>query len=134
MYTAKIKNKEIINGVINVTVDFSDGVNTITEVCKPQDEAGFKFWVKSRLDTFNGAQTLDTTYAVDDTVDFIEPTPPTPTQAEIDEAKWFADYQRFVRIKTTLVDTGIVDINHPKVQALLSTVQSGLKASYVDKL
>ena len=134
MYTAKIVNKETVPQGLKITVDFSDGTNTITEWSIPQDEDGFKYWVKSRLESLNSIITLNTGYAVNSTVDVSDPVPPALTQAQIDEKTWFTDYARWIRIKTTLVDTGVVDINNAKVQALLSKVKTNLKPEYVDKI
>jgi len=101
---------------MNVTVDFSDGTTTVTETCKPQDKEGFVFWVKSRLATFNGSKEIEAGYAVNDVVDVATPvvTPPVLTQAEKDEAAWFNDYYRWLRIKKDLIDTGVVDITNTK--------------------
>lgn len=134
MYTATIKKKELINGTVTVTVLFSDGVNNVTESCIPQDLDGLKYWIKSRLATFNGASTIDTTFAVDDVVDVKEPevAPVVETQAEIDRNQWLKDYKRWIKVKTTLVDTGIVTVAQPQVAALKTKVSTGLKAEYLD--
>ena len=134
MFTAKIIDKQKEGAALRVYVEFSDGVTTVTESCIPQDEDGFKFWVKSRLATFNGAQTIDATYATDADVDVSEPVvvPPTLTQAEIDRNEWLMNYAKWIKVKTTLVDTGIVLITQPQVAALKAKVSAGLKAEYLD--
>lgn len=133
MFTAKVKTKEELQQGIQVTVEFSDGQKTFEETVIPQDKTGFEHWVRSRLSSLNTIETIKTDYPDDSEVG-AEEVPPTKTQAQLDEEQWFEDYYRFVRVKATLVDTGIVDIDNAKVQALLSDVQSGLKASYVDKI
>lgn len=134
MYTATIKNKEIVNGAIKVTVDFSDGTTTVTETCIPQDKNGFTHWVKSRLATFNGAQEIDADYALDAAVDVSDPVvePPAPTQAEIDRDAWLADYRRWVRVKTTLIDTGIFTGNETPAVNLKNKVTTGFKPDYLN--
>jgi hypothetical protein len=134
MYTATITNKEFINGALRVTVEFSDGVTTVTESCIPQDYDGLKFWVKSRLATFNSAKEIDTDLAINDPVDVADPTPVVPvlTQDEIDQNDWLQDYKRWVKVKTTLIDTGVLTGNETQVQALRTRVQTNFKATYIN--
>jgi hypothetical protein len=134
MYTATITNKEFINGALRVTVEFSDGVTTVTESCIPQDYDGLKFWVKSRLATFNSAKEIDTDLAINDPVDVADPTPVVPvlTQDEIDQNDWIQDYKRWVKVKTTLIDTGVLTGNETQVQALRTRVQNNFKATYIN--
>lgn len=133
MYTATIKKKTIDNGVLRVEVEFSDGVDSVIESCIPQDLTGLKFWVKSRLATFNGAKDIDTTLSVNDPVDVSDPvvTPYVPTQAELDEQEWIADYRKWVKVKTTLIDTGVLTGNEAPVLALQNKVKTNFKASYL---
>ena len=133
MYTATITNKEFINGGIKVTVDFSDGVTTVTESCIPQDKDGFKYWVKSRLATFNGGQEVDSLYSLNEIVDVSEPVVEEPvlTQAEIDRNEWILDYRKWVKVKSTLIDTGILTGDEPQVLALKSQVQASFRPAYL---
>ena len=57
-----------------------------------------------------------------------------PTQAELDEKAWLEKYNRYVRIKETLIDTGIITGNETKVKNLLADVQAGLKPAYLDSI
>ena len=134
MFTAKIKEKNTDAGVIKIYVDFTDGTKTITEWCIPQNEDGFKHWVKSRLEAFNSSISLEEKLAVDATVDVTEKevAPPVLTQAEIDRNTWLTKYAQWVRIKTTVVDTGIVPISNAKVTAMLADLKTTLKAEYID--
>lgn len=134
MWTATIKNKEFINGALKITVDYSDGITNVTETCIPQDEDGFKFWVKSRLATFNGGQVIDNQYATNSIVDVNEPVvvPPVLTQAEIDANNWLDDYRRWVKIKTTLIDTGIITGNETQIATFKAKVQSTFKPTYIN--
>lgn len=135
MYTAKIKSKEIVNGIASVTVTFSDGTTTIDETCKPQDMDGFKYWVKSRLAAFNSVpdiQALQDGSEIDVSDPVVEP--PTLTQAQIDERQWFADYAKWLRVKSNLVDTGVVPSSDTQVQALLKKVKDNFKASYLNDM
>lgn len=134
MFTAKIKEKNTDQGVIKIYVDFTDGVKTITEWCIPQNEEGFKHWVKSRLEAFNSSINLEEKLVVDATVDVTEKevVQPVLTQAEIDRNVWLDKYYRWVRIKQTIVDTGIVPVTQPKLAAMLQNLKDTLKPEYID--
>lgn len=134
MYTAKVLRKEEDNGVVKVFVTFTDGVNTQTEWCIPQDRAGFDFWVKSRLAVFNTGQELQTELVDGADIDVSDTvvTPPVLTQAEIDRNAWLEKYAKWIRIKTTVVDTEIVPISNAKLQTLLTDLKATLKPEYID--
>lgn len=133
MYTAKINRKDYVDGVVRVFVDFTNGTDTYTESCIPQDENGFKYWVKSRLTAFNTAPVIETNYTDGSTVDVSEPVvvPPTLTQAEIDRNEWFKDYEKWVKIKSTLIDTGILTGNEAPLVTLKGRVTTNFKAAYI---
>jgi hypothetical protein len=133
MWTATVKSKELVGGALNVTVDFTDGTRTVTESCIPQDKAGFEFWVKSRLATFNGGVAIDAEYAVDAPVVIAEPVVVPPTQAELDYAEWFNDFNRLVRVQK-LIELGIIQASNAKVVALKNKVTTNLKAEYIDSI
>ena len=134
MFTAKIQNKVTEGAQIRVFVEFTDGVTSVIESCIPQNEDGLKYWVKSRLDTFNSATTINSTYVVDQAIDVSEPVvvPPTPTAAELDEAAWLSDYRTWV--KTTLIDTGILTGSETQLVNLKTRVQTNFKAAYLAKI
>jgi hypothetical protein len=134
MYTATIKSKTPVNGAIKVDVEFTDGVTSVIESCIPQDENGFKFWVKSRLAVFNSATEIDSTYAVNDPVDVTDPvvTPPVPTQEEVDRDKWIANYRKWVKVKTTLVDTGVLVGDEAQLVTLKNKVTNDFLPAYLD--
>lgn len=133
MYTAKINRKDYVAGVLRVFVDFTDGVTTISENCIPQNEDGLKFWIKSRLETFNSASTIESTYADGADVDVSDPvvTPPVLTQAEIDQQEWLKDYAKWVKVKTTLIDTGVLTGSETQVVALKNKVTTNFKPAYL---
>lgn len=60
MFTHKIISKEFENGVLVLGVEFTDGIKVITEAVKPQDVAGLKHWIKSRLASLNSLNQLQT--------------------------------------------------------------------------
>lgn len=136
MYTAKIISKEYVNGALKVTVEFTDGTTSVQEFCIPQDFDGLKYWVKSRLATFNGAKEIDTTFSVDDEIDVTEPIvqPPAPTAEEIARDAWLKNYFKWVKVKTTLIDTGILTGNETKVVQLKTKVQTDFLPTYIDDI
>lgn len=133
-FTAKIISKSVDNGVPVITVEFSDGTSVIQESCRPQDLNGLKQWAKSRISTFESRNVIDSTFVLNSTMDLSDPvvTPPVLTQAEIDRNNWLTDYRTLVKAYQTLVVPGIIGANNPTYTALMSKVQSGLKASYLD--
>lgn len=133
MYTAKINRKDYVAGVLRVFVDFTNGTDTYTEHCIPQDENGLKFWVKSRLATYNAGAVIDTGYVDGSTIDVSDPvvTPPVLTQAEIDQQEWLKDYAKWVKVKTTLIDTGVLTGSETQVVALKNKVTTNFKPAYL---
>ena len=109
-------------------------MNTLNESCIPQNEDGFKYWVKSRLETLNNGTVIDGKYAQGATVDVTDPVvvPPVLTQAEKDANEWVTDYYKWLRVKTTLIDTGVVDAGQTQVVALKTKVQNNFKPAYLN--
>jgi len=135
MYTAKITNKEFVKGALKVTVLFSDGVTNVEESCIPQDLNGLKFWVKSRLDTFNGGIQINTDYDIDSPIEpDVEPEPPAPTAEDIARIQWFKEYNKWLKIKETLINTGVLTGSEPQAVALLNKVKNDFKVAYLNYL
>ncbi len=134
MYTATVKKKEFIDGVLLITVAFSDNIKTITDSCKPQDKDGFDHWVKSKLATLNGAVEIDTNYAIDAIIDISNPIVilPEMTPAEVARNTWITKYLKWVKIKATIIDTGIVPITNTKIANMLADLKSTLLPEYID--
>lgn len=133
MYTAKIHDKSFDAGVLRVQVEFTNGAESIFESCVPQDEGGLKHWVKSRLTQLNFAGEVDTKFPVGSTVDLSTPVEEVVrTQEEIDRDKWLKKYNKWVKIKTTLIDTGILTGNEANLVTLKGKVQSDYLPEYLD--
>lgn len=130
MYTAKIHSKSFDAGVLRVQVEFTNGVNSIIESCVPQDENGLKYWVRGRLSHLNFTADVDTKYP-DDSDIIIDPVVVPPTPEEVAASAWLANYLRWVKIKTTLIDTGILTGNETKVVNLKTKVQNDLLPEYL---
>lgn len=134
MYTAKIFDKSFDAGVLRVQVEFTNGVDSLFESCVPQDENGLKYWIKGRLAQLNFSEEVDTKFPTGSTVNFTEPVTPTPTVEELARSEWFKNYTKWVKIKTTLIDTGILSGNETKLANLKAKVQSDFLPAYVDVL
>lgn len=134
MYTATIEDKSFNAGVLQINVEFTDGVTSFIETVRPQDENGLKHWIRGRRDQLNFAATSDTKYAIGTVVDVATPvvTPTTPTVAELAQAEWLANYLKWVKIKSTLIDTGILTGNETKLVTLKAKVQSDFLPAYLD--
>ena len=132
MYTAQLTEKKLVDGKIVATVSYSDGADTLVETISFVDVETFKRAVKAKVDTLNATSSTISTLPIGS----IDTTPATPvlTQAEIDEKTWMSQYSKWVRIKTTLIDTGILTGNEAPLVSLLNQVKSGFKASYVNDI
>ena len=134
MFTAKVKSKIIDAGVLKIDVEFTDGETTITEWCKPQNEDGLMFWIKSRLEVFNSSKVIDLklstgdTLEIEDSVVVIEESGP---QIQI-RNNWFAKLNRLQRAKTYLIDNGIVQNDDAGFIGLLQEVKNEYKPEYID--
>lgn len=137
MYTYKIVSKEELpNGVIKIVCDFfKDGVKIANDFCLPGDATGFEYWLKSKFKALETAVAIKTDVPVD--TELPAPaetvvTPPVLTKEETDRNTWLEKYYRWVRIKTTVIDTDIIPISNTKAQALLADLKTTLKAEYLD--
>lgn len=132
MFTHKIISKEFENGVLVLGVEFTDGLKIITEGVTPQDEVGFKYWLTDRLESLNSLTELEK-ITVNSSVDLSEPVV-IKTQAEIDKATWFADYNKWLNVKRNLIDTGVLTGSETPVVALLNKVKTGFKPAYLTEI
>ena len=134
MYTAKIFDKSFIAGVLRVQVEFTNGVESLFESCVPQDEQGLKHWIKSRLAQLNFASDINSKLPngtdIDVTDSVVAKVAQTPE--ELAQIKWVVQYLKWIKIKTTLIDTGILTGDEPKIVALKTKVQEGFVPSYLD--
>ena len=132
MWTATVKNKEEVAQGIRVTVDFSNGTKTLAETVIPQDETGFRHWVKSRLASLNSIDEIGTKYAVDEAVDVTEQVV-TPTQEELDQQTWSRDYYKLQQVQK-LIDLAVLTGNETPVVNLRNKVKTNFKVAYIDLL
>lgn len=128
MYTATIKNKEVLQHGVRVTVTFSDGTNSFDEVIEPQTKSQFHSWVEGRLFTLNQQEEMKTDLSVE------RPTEPAKTQAELDKEEWLRDMMRLNTIKTNLIDTGVFTGDEGPIESLRAKLRTNFQASYLNEL
>ena len=133
MFTAKLVDKQPEGAAIKFFVEFTDGETTVVETVIPQDEDGFNYWLKSRLDTFNKSKELAAKLEVDAAVEFVEKAAPAESLTDDEKAKrdWFDKVNRLHRIKSYLVDMGITTMEDPEVVALVKDINDTKKPEYM---
>ncbi len=103
MWTAKIKEKEIINGAIKISVEFTDGQSVVTEAVIPQNVKAFDMWVEDRIKTFNTADELNAKFELEDAISVSEPEPePALTQEEQDRNLWLENWSKYTQSKKAM--------------------------------
>lgn len=134
MFTAKVKSKSLEFGVLTVYVEFTDGKDTVVEWCKPQDEDGLKYWVKSRLEQMNASVRINDALQPNDVIEVVEEKAPVVVEDPAVTARneWLSHYRLWTRVKATLIDTGVITASNPKAAALLAKVKTDLKPEYID--
>ena len=134
MWTATLVQKEKTNGNLRLVLQYTDGVNIVRReyITNGQVPSGWLNQVVANdikqltnLDAYDAALALSAVSAAAD---------PVPTQADIDQAQFFKDYNNWIDVKTKLVDTGVVPLSAAAVQNLLTAVKNELKASYIPLL
>ncbi len=134
MWTGKTIDKKFVRGDTQIIVEYTNGVDTFQETVAVASISNLNQTLVNRINGLNSGEQAITDLVLG-TVD-ITPTPvvtPTPpTQAQIDQQQWLKDYQLWIKVKSTLVDTGIVPITQTQVAALKTKVISNLKAEYIN--
>jgi len=132
MFTAEILDKAFVNGVIEAQIKFTDGTDVVTDTFKVPTIANLKEVVSRRLVAMDAAKADEgklATGSFDATV-----TPVSPTAKEVAEKEWLANYYKWLRVKTTLIDTGILDGTETKVVALQNKVKTDFLPAYLDSI
>lgn len=130
MFIPTITGSSQTKELFNVNVDFSNGTDTFSDTFKAQTQQELKQIIKNRVDTLNKIETLKPIIA-NGVVDISD----TPlTQPQIDERDWFLLYNKWIVVKTKLIDTGILTGNETQIVSLKSQVQNGFKAAYLNNI
>ena len=131
MYTATTISKREVPEGIEYTIEFSDGIRTLTEPVIPQDEDGFRYFIEARLKSLNSSKTLPTKF-VDGEVIIFDNATPVLTQAQINQNQYFNDLNRYNRIITYLVEPSFVAVDLPEVVALSAELKTNFKPEYLN--
>lgn len=130
MYTAKLlgdsSNKELRRRI--VTVEFSNGTHVFQkdfQFSLTETVEVMKRTVKQYLDELNTP--ID---SITDLTPAPEPTPETPTQAELDRQAWEADFAKLEKVKR-LIDCGVLTGNETQVVTLRNKVKADFKPVYL---
>lgn len=134
MFKHKFNRKENTEQGIRYFFDFTNGVKTYTDACIPQDLNGLKFWIKSKQDRYNTEEQLENELVQGQAIDISDPIiqPVTLTKQEIDRNTWLEGYSKWVRIKTNLIDTGILTGNETQIVSFLTDLKANFKPSYIN--
>lgn len=134
MYIAKINRKDNVNGAVRLFVDFTDGVNTYTDACIPQDKESFLGWVKSQLSLYNNGNLIgnDFTEGQEVVIPNTNVLSPILTPEQLVANTWVDKYNKWIKVKQNLIDTGILTGTEPQVVALKTSVKNDFISAYLD--
>lgn len=139
MWTGKIVQKEKFNGAMKVSVEFTNGTDIVTEFCIPQDMNGFYHWFNSRIKTFNTSDEFDAMFNTNDVVSVPDTTPTVtpPTQAEVDQGTWVAQYTALEKAQkladmATKAGRTVDPVRQAEMDALAAFVDTNFKSEYID--
>lgn len=128
MYTAKSVGKSIANGTLSVTVEYTDGKDTLSETYQANsgiDPQWLENRVRNKLLSLNTLSDL-----ADATVlGSITPRTATPTATDL----WLADLDRLKKM-TYASTLGLIDTTAKAYTDQVAKVKSGFKPSYIDYL
>lgn len=134
MYTAKIQGKSYNEGVLWVNVEFTNGVDKVVIGMSPQDETALKMWVKEKLSFFNQTKSAIESMADGVQIDVSEPTPETPIVPNDVKLRreWIDRYNKWVKVKNTLIDTGILTGAETPLVNLKNKVKTDFLPDYIN--
>ena len=131
MYTATVIATRKEQGSIKAVVSFSNGTDVIEREFTVNSAEDLRIQVRSEN---NRLDKVESSSVANGVLDLSDPVKPTLPQAELDKVEWFRIYRRWVTIKTTLIDTGILLGTETPVVNLKAQVQSGFKPAYINDL
>lgn len=133
-WTPTITNKQLNNGQVTITVQFNS--STTGAIATQQFQSGDIETLKLQIATAGNYFEKNENFANSLPTGSINITPATIllSQTQIDENSWMALYKQLVKVKQTLIDTGVINISNPTYTVLLASVQAGLKAAYFNTI
>lgn len=126
MYTAKLKNRVIENGIIRWVVEFSDGTDTFSDSFKQTKYSNLQIAVANKLAELNFVDT----FTIDANIDSTVPVQTPPTQAEIDRNVWINDW-RILKVANDLIANGVIVDTLPAYVSHKQKVSNNFKVAYI---
>jgi len=134
MYKAILTSKkELEDGRLEVTVSYSDGVDTHTETFIPQDKQGYLHRTKQVAESLTTAKELKTEDNVGKVIEKKEVTVP---KAEQDKNDWFAAYNRLTTLETIAEKAFLTGtkakVLTDKITEVKTYLNANIKVEYLD--
>ena len=136
MYTATlIAKNELPDGRLEVTVEYSDGVDTQTETFIPQDRAGYVYRTQQVAESLTTAKLLKTEDNIGQVI-VTKPVEDTRTAADKAQATWLRTYYRLEKLellatKAFLTGPRLTALNN-KIASAKTFLDANIKAEYFD--
>ena len=125
-WTGTVTNKLLQDGVVYVTVEYTDGQNVISETYRnnnPVDE-----WIDNTVRSRTAQLQIASDYDVP-----IGPVTPPDLPAVDPNIRLFRSRCRLLEVVKVMIDLGAVDADHPKVLALINWIRNNAN-DYFDYL
>ena len=136
MYTATLTSKrELEDGRLEVTVSYSDGVDTQTETFIPQDKAGYIYRTQQIAESLTTAKLLKTEDNIGKVIE-IKPVEDTRTADEKAQALWLETYYRLEQLeklnaKAFLTGSRLTALTN-KIATAKTFLDANIKVEYLD--
>ena len=136
MFTAKLTKKtELPDGRLEVTVSYSDGVDTQTETFIPQDRAGYVYRTQQVAESLTTAKLLKTEDNIGKEI-VATPVEDTRTADEKAQALWLETYYRLEKLellasKAFLTGARLSALNK-KIADAKTFLDANIKVEYLD--
>ena len=130
MFTYTIATKDFFNGQLKITGKFSNGVQSFTEEFTITSKSQLDHQIKNRIKQLEEMEVLETQLMSGDYTpapDVIIP----QTQAEIDQQKWFRDFNRFEQLTKLNTLGALRPALVTDLDTLRATVTTDFKKAYI---
>lgn len=130
MWTVTITGKSVQNGSVHVVCQFTNGTDVVNETIVCRSANILKDTLINRLQTFEATEAFASTVALGVPDTTVVP----DTAEELAKIDWIKDYRKWVQIKTTLIDTGILTGSETPLVNLLNKLKTDFLPSYLTSL
>lgn len=134
-YIAKLLSKnELPDGSLEVTVEYTDGVDSQIETFVPSDKQGYFYRTEERKRTLNTAKELKTEDNIGKEVTYTATD--TRTQAQKDKDLWFSKYNELdtlekIAAKNFLTGARLAALTN-KINTVKTFLDTNIKVEYLD--